>query len=125
MLKRLMTAAVAAFLLAGCAAAPSYTPAQAARLGAVTDEVQITDIRETGGLDGTLTVAVFARSLVRYRQQLEYRFNWFDAAGMPIRTTVSAPMLRVVDGGQEFNFTATAPGARAVRYTIDIRAEGE
>lgn len=122
---KLWGAVLVAVVLSACAVAPKYTPDQMKFIGAVTDEVVITDIKQTAALDGTIQVAVFVTSAVRYRQQLEYRVNWFDANGMPIKTTVSAPVTRTVDGGQSFNFSATGPGAHAVHYTIDVRAEGE
>jgi len=121
-------AALAALMIvstAACVATPTYTEAQQARLGQVTDTVQITDINEVAGDDGLLSIAVFVTSLVRYNQNITYRVNWFDANGMPIQTTVSAPVSRLIDGEKSLNFKAVAPGVKAVRYTIDIKAEGE
>lgn len=121
-------AALAALMIlstAACVATPTYTEAQQARLGQVTDTVQITDIKEAAGDDGLLSIAVFVTSLVRYNQNITYRVNWFDANGMPIQTTVSAPVSRLIDGEKSLNFKAVAPGVKAVRYTIDIKAEGE
>ncbi len=122
---RTLSIAAVALTLAACATTQAYPPQIQSKLGRVSDRVHIAEIKEQALPDGTLEIAVFAESAVRFEQKIQYRVNWFDGAGMPIKTAVDTPVQRSLDKRQAFNFTATGPGPRATHYTIDIQAEGE
>lgn len=120
----LIALTAAAVLAAGCATR-SYSPQMQKRIGDVSDRVYVTNIKENVLPDGTMEIAVFVDSETRFDQEVKYRVNWFEANGMPIKTTVSAPFQRNVSGETSFNFTAVAPGPSAKSYTIDIQSAGE
>lgn len=113
-----------AALAAGCAVRQPYSAQLQSKLGEVTDRVYVTSIKERTLPDGTLKISVFVDSETRFDQEITYRVRWFDASGMPIETSVDAPVKRLVTGKTSFDFVAVAPGARAKTYKIDIDALG-
>ena len=122
-----LTATAAALLLAACAttARPPYSADIQSKLGDVSKRVYVTSVTERTLPDGTIKVAAFVDSETKFDQAVTYRVRWFDAAGMPINSTVSAPVKRVLSKNSSFDFTAVAPGPKAKSYKIDILTEGE
>lgn len=114
---------VAWLLCCSCATRAHVDPALASRLGDVTDDVIVERIDERRLEDGTIQIAVTARSIVSGRRSIQHRTVWIDRAGIPIETILSSWDRHEVDGGAVVQWSATAPGPRAARYRVDIRSE--
>lgn len=122
----ILAVAAVSLLLAGCATTrPPYSADLQSKLGEVSKRVYVTSATERALPDGTLKVAVFVDSETKFDQEVTYRVRWFDASGMPMNTTVSAPVKRLLSKKSSFDFTAVAPGPKAKSYKIDILTEGE
>lgn len=87
------------------------------------DKVHVVRIVESLTSDNILKVTVFAASNTAFDQTVRWRAKWFDGNGQPIDTAVTSWREMKVTGSTQFDFTAVAPGSRAVKYVFDIETK--
>ena len=124
--KRLGKIWLCTVLLAGCMIAPPLPREWAARLfvaDTLKPDVQIAALYEVVLADGSLQVRMSGRSLSFFAQRVRYRAVWFDRAGMPIDSTVSAWNHAMLERNRPFDFTVVGPGRRATSYRIELERD--
>jgi len=119
-MKNIFLVAFAAILLSACAT-PSLVPSDLASRVQFTDEnVYVKNIQDTQTDDGIIRITVFGGLASRYAKVVRYRLRWYDSSHTPIDTALSNWRELNVDGSAPFEFTAVAPGKRAVSYVIEF-----
>lgn len=122
-MKKTLLPLLAAALLAACAPI-TVTPDKYKNVVRADDEkVYVQRIVEAVTPDNILKVTVFAASNTAFDQTVRWRAKWFDENGQPIDTPLSSWREMRVTGKTQFEFTAVAPGSRAVKYVFDVETK--
>jgi len=82
-------------------------------------KVQIVGVNESTGVGGFLKVQIEVLNTTRSIQGFSYRFEWFDADGMEVRTPTSVYIPRQIGGKESIFIGATAPNT----ITKDFRVK--
>lgn len=69
---------------------------------------------------GMLKVQVEIQNTSRSRQAFNYRWEWFDAAGMIVATPMTTGTTRDVEGKENILITATAPNPRVKDFRLKL-----
>lgn len=70
--------------------------------------------------DGFLMVSVSIRNLRGSSGKIMYKFDWFEANGMPVAPDSSIWLPRIFQAGAEDTLNATAPDRFAAKYKLRV-----
>ena len=54
--------------------------------------------------------------------RFNYRFDWFDAQGLPVTSPASTMVSQMIEGGQAMTLTSVAPHPNAKDFRLSIQA---
>lgn len=122
-MKKLLSAALLATVLAGCIVAPPVPDEWASRVfisGDIRDNLHVVSLRDELLANGNRQILVSGQSLGYFTQRLRYRALWFDTAGAPVNTVVSAWNVITLEKSRPFDLKLIGPGRHGVTYRVEF-----
>lgn len=75
-----------------------------------------------GTTEGMMRVGVEVQNRRMSTFRFNYRFDWFDAQGLPVTTPASTMVSQQIEGGQAMTLTSVAPHPGAKDFRLSIQA---
>lgn len=117
-MKKIYSVLAAAFLLWGCASSGPGYDAQIFTLGSTVRIQQLQARHIVREKDGHILVNISGTSTST--QVVYYKVDWYDAAGMPVKTILSAWQKASIVKGVPFDWTVVSPSPKAVQFKVLI-----
>lgn len=120
--KRLLTAALAGLILAGCAS--TKTPEQVHLDGALSGLITVEELHVRRGDSGLLEVQMTGRNRLDRVILMTYQFDWLDEDGRQVPSLMSRKTRATADRLRYFTISGVAPSEEVTdfRLYIDERA---
>lgn len=122
-MKKLLSAVLLVTALTACVVAPPVPDEWASRVFISADHrdnLHVVSLRDELLANGNRQILVSGQSLGYFTQRVRYRALWFDAAGAPVNTVVSAWNAMTLEKSRPFDLNLVGPGRHGVTYRVEF-----